>query len=171
MLDVANPSLWLLLVAIPSGLAVAYTDLRDMKIYNVVVYATVAGAIVLGLLILPISEVLWRALNGVIAFAVTWLLFQLGRMGGGDAKYIPAMVPFFAPVGGLNVSLAVFTVSATFLAAFFTHRILKRAGWGEKMCAHWASWHTNRFPGGLALGPALIFYLILHGALVAYGRL
>ena len=171
MFEVANPSLWLLLVAVPSGLAVAYTDLRDMKIYNIVVYATIAGAIVVGLMVLPISDFLWRALNGVIAFAITWLLFQIGRMGGGDAKYIPVMVPFFAPLGGLNLSLSIFVASSTFLAAFFTHRFIKRAGWGEKVCPHWQSWHTNRFPGGLALGPALIFYLIVHAILVGYGRL
>jgi prepilin peptidase CpaA len=44
---------WFLIVAVPVGLWVAYTDLSRMKITNAAVLALFAGYVVLGLFALP----------------------------------------------------------------------------------------------------------------------
>ena len=55
----ASAAWWFLLIAVPVGLWVAYTDLSRMKITNAAVVALFAGYAVLGLLALPLQTYLW----------------------------------------------------------------------------------------------------------------
>lgn len=149
-------AMWLLLFATPVALFVAWSDLRTMRIPNLAVLALLAVYTVVGALTLPISVWAWSWLHFVVVLVIGFALSLTGSFGAGDAKFTAAMAPFVT-LGDLRLFLVL--LSAAVLAAFVAHRTLRAITPVRRATPDWASWSSTAFPFGLALGPALIFYL------------
>ena len=156
----AFAALWLLIFSTPIALYVAWSDLRAMRIPNLSVVALVVVYGVVGAITLPLSVWAWSWLHFAVVLVVGFVLSLTGGFGAGDAKFAAAMAPFVA-LGDLRLFLVLF--SAVVLAAFIAHRILRAIPAMRRATPDWASWERKEFPFGLALGPALIFYLGLAG--------
>ncbi|MFV2003104.1 MAG: prepilin peptidase [Paracoccaceae bacterium] len=156
-----SSALWFLPFAVPICIWVALSDMRTMKIPNTAVLALTAVFFVVALVALPLDEIPWRALQLVVVLAVGFGLNMISEIGAGDAKFAAAMAPFIAP-GDFQIMLYIF--AGVLMAAFVTHRIARRVAALRAMAPGWASWTSKKFPMGLALGGALIFYLAI-GAL------
>jgi prepilin peptidase CpaA len=149
---------WFLPFVVPICLYVMYTDLSRMKITNTANLALLAVFVVIGLIVLPFEDYLWRLAGMLLVLIVGIVLNAVGVMGAGDSKFIAAAAPFVA-LGDLMVLASLFV--AALLAALVIHRTV-RATPLRRLAPHWASWEQGKkFPMGLALGPTLILYLVL----------
>ena len=159
MSQTAHAAWWFLPFVLPLCLYVSYTDLARMKITNKAVMALVAVYVLIGPIALPSWEVYFWGFAYMIAVLLAGMVLNpIGAMRAGDAKFIAAAAPYIAP-GDIGLLISVLT--GVTLAAFATHR-LARATSLRDLAPDWVSWHQgNRFPMGLALGPALALYLCL----------
>ncbi|WP_461470491.1 A24 family peptidase [Pararhodobacter sp.] len=158
MTQSALAGLWFLVFAAPVCLYVAWSDLRTMRIPNLSVLALIAVYAVVGPFVLPLSDWGWSWVHFVAVLLVGFVLSLTGGFGAGDAKFAAAMAPFVA-LGDLRLFLVL--LSAVVIAAFVAHRLLRAIPAVRRATPDWASWQRKEFPFGLALGPALIFYLFL----------
>lgn len=158
MTQSAHAALWLLIFATPICLFVAWSDLRAMRIPNLAVLALVAVYAVVGVLTLPVEAWTWSWLHFGVVLVVGFVLSLTGGFGAGDAKFLAAMAPFVA-LGDLRLFLVL--LGAVVIAALIAHRLLRAIPAIRRATPDWASWERKEFPFGLALGPALIFYLVL----------
>lgn len=154
----ASAALWLLVGATPIALYAALSDLRHMKIPNMSVLALMAVFFVIGLITLPLSDWAWAWLHFVVVLVIGFVLSMTGGFGAGDAKFAAAMAPFIALA---DLRLFLVLLSAVTIAAFIAHRVFRAIPAVTQATPGWASWEHKGFPFGLALGPALIFYLAL----------
>jgi prepilin peptidase CpaA len=77
-------------------LATFLTDLITMRIFNVLNAMILGSFLVFALLLQMPAIALAQALGtGLIGFAVGYALFALRVMGGGDVKFIAAVLPWF----------------------------------------------------------------------------
>ena len=151
-------ALALLPPALVIGLWVAWSDVSSMTIPNRAVLALVGCFLLIGPLVMPLSEVGLRLAALAVVLLVGFVLSALGALGAGDAKYLAAMAPFVArPDAGLFCMMLAFAM----LAAFVTHRLLRALPPVRRATPGWTSWTATKFPLGLALGPALAFYLAI----------
>ena len=128
-----------------------------MTIPNWVSIALVAAFIVLGLLVLPLSEVGWRLVAGLALLVLGFVLNAIGQMGGGDAKLIAASAPYVA-FADVAPALAIF--SLTIFATLVLHRIARAIPAVRRATPDWASWEAGRkFPMGISIAGALVVYL------------
>ena len=149
---------WFLIAALPVSLYVAFMDMKALRIPNPAVYVLALGFVVLGLIALPFTDYLWRFAHLAVALVLGMVLNALRVLGAGDAKFIAAAAPYVA-VGDLRLML--FIAPAAFVAAFVFHRLLKHSPF-RRLTPDWVSWTSGkRFPMGLALGAALVAYLVL----------
>ncbi len=153
----ASQALWFLPFAVPIGIWVAWNDVKFMKIPNKAVYALTLVFLVVGLIAVPLAEYPWRLLQLVVVLVVGFLMNMVGMIGAGDAKFAAAMAPFIPLADARPFA---FLFGAVLLAAYVTHRAF-RAIPAMQRATDWKSFAIQDFPMGLALGPALIFYLIL----------
>lgn len=160
----AFAAFWLLLPALPIAAWVVWSDLRSMRIPNKAVLALIIVYAVVGVFTLPFSVWAWSWLHLLLVLVVGFLLTLTGGFGAGDAKFAAAMAPFVA-LGDLQMFLAL--LAAIILASFITHRLARRIPALRRATPDWESWQRREFPMGLALGPALIIYLVLASL---YGR-
>ncbi len=150
-------ALWFLPFALPISIWVAWNDMKFMKIPNKAVVALTIVFLVIGLIALPFEDYAWRWLHLVVVLVIGFLMNMIGGVGAGDAKFAAAMAPFVA-LGDLRMFLFLF--AAVVLAAVVTHRAFKRSDAFRAKTPDWMSWTRSDFPMGLALGGALIFYLV-----------
>ena len=157
-----SAALWFLLPAAPICLWAAWSDLATMKIPNRAVLALAGVFAVVGLFVLPLPDYAWRWVALAVVLLAGFVLSSLGLLGAGDAKFAAAMAPFVAlPDAGRFLML----LAAVTIAAFVLHRTARAMPAVRARTDHWVSWTRGRqFPMGLALGPALIFYLALAAA-------
>lgn len=158
MTQSAHAALWLLAFAGPISLIVAWTDLTTMRIPNKAVLALMIGYAIVGALTLPLAVWGWSWLNFAVVLVVGFVLSMTGGFGAGDAKFAAAMAPFVA-LGDMRLFLVL--LSAVAIAAFIVHRLLRAIPAVRRATPGWVSWERAEFPFGLALGPTLIFYLVL----------
>lgn len=154
----AQAALWFLIFATPIALWVVWSDLRVMRIPNKAVLALLSVFAVVGFFVLPLGQWGWAWLHFAVVLVIGFLLSLTGGFGAGDAKFAAAMAPFVA-LGDLRLFLAL--LGAVVISAFIAHRLLRRVGAIRRLTPEWESWQRKEFPMGLALGPALIFYLAL----------
>ena len=154
----AQAALWFLIFATPIALWVVWSDLRAMRIPNMAVLTLLAVFAVVGFFVLPLEQWGWAWLHFAVVLVIGFLLSLTGGFGAGDAKFAAAMAPFVA-LGDLRLFLAL--LGAVVISAFIAHRLLRRVGAIRRLTPEWESWQRKEFPMGLALGPALIFYLAL----------
>ncbi|WP_127109431.1 A24 family peptidase [Pararhodobacter zhoushanensis] len=160
----APAALWLLIFSTPVALYVAWSDLKAMRIPNLAVLALVAVYAVVGALTLPFVDWAWSWLHLVVVLVIGFVLSLTGGFGAGDAKFAAAMAPFIA-LGDVRSFLVL--LCAVSIAALVVHRVMRVIPAIRRATPDWASWERREFPYGLALGPALIFYLALasmHGS-------
>lgn len=149
---------WFLLIALPVGFFVAFSDLSRMKIPNVAVGALLLGYVVVGVVVLPFPTYLWGLVHVAVMMVVGILLNAAGVMGAGDAKFIAAASAYIQTPDSITI-MALFAMSL--LAGYATHRIA-RASPLRAQVPHWESWDTGRrFPMGFPLAMTLIGYLFL----------
>lgn len=81
---------------LPLLLAVALVDMRHLRIPDILTIAAVAGFVALSPALSP-DEIIARLVAGFASFAICFFLFSVRAMGGGDAKFIPALVLWIPP--------------------------------------------------------------------------
>ena len=147
---------WFLIVAVPVGLWVAYTDLSRMKITNAAVLALFAGYVVLGFFALPREAYLWGYVHMIVVLVIGVALNAVGAVGAGDAKFAAAAAPIIA-TGDIAPLLYLF--SLCLLGGWAIHRISRMPPL-RRLAPEWASWTSGRrFPMGLPLAMTLLAYL------------
>lgn len=157
-------ALWFLLPALPLCLYVCYTDLSSLRIRNHAVVALFAAFALIGPFVLPLDAYLWRYSHLALILVAGFALNAAGALGAGDAKFAAAAAPF-VHLGDLRLMLALF--AGCLLAGVAAHRGARALG-AARLAPGWASWTSgSRFPMGLPLAGALLFYLCLG---VFYGR-
>ncbi len=154
----AQAALAFLPFVIPVCLWVAWSDMARMKIPNKAVLALVGVYLVVGPVALPVELWVQGWLHLAVVLAVGFVLNMLGALGAGDAKFAAAAAPF---VAFADAGVLLFLLAATLLAALATHRLARAIPALRESTSHWESWRSPKFPMGLALAPALLFYLIL----------
>jgi prepilin peptidase CpaA len=153
-----DAALWFLISTLPIALWVAWSDMATMKIPNKAVVALTLVYAVVGVLVLPLPEYLWRWTHLVVVLVIGFLLNLTGGVGAGDAKFAAAMAPFFALSDWLFV-LILFSI--VLMAAFLTHRGARRIPAIRRAFPTWESWTRKDFPMGLALSGTLLAYFVL----------
>jgi prepilin peptidase CpaA len=150
-------ALWFLVPALPVCLWAAWSDMATMKIPNKAVLALIGVFAVVGVVALPLADYGWRWAHLAVVLVAGFILSSARLLGAGDAKFAAAMAPFVAlPDAGRFLLL----LAGVTIAAFVLHRTARAMPALRARTAHWESWTRGRqFPMGLALGPALIFYL------------
>ncbi len=152
----ASAAWWFLIVAVPVGFWVAYTDLSRMKITNVAVVALFLGYAVLGYFALPLEAYLWGYVHLIVVLIIGVALNAMGGVGAGDAKFAAAAAPMIA-VGDIGPLLYIFALCL--LGGWAIHRIARRTPL-RRLAPDWASWTSGRrFPMGLPLAMTLVAYL------------
>lgn len=151
-------ALWFLPFVLPIALWVALSDMKWMKIHNKSVLALCSVYLIIGLLALPFEMWIWGWVHLVVVLVIGFILSLTGMVGAGDAKFAAAMAPFIA-LGDLSLFLPLLGVVA--LTGLVAHRALRRVPAIRRAAPGWESWERRDFPMGLALGPALAFYLII----------
>jgi len=151
----------MLLVA-PLLVAVAYYDLRYMRIPNII------SLIALGLFVVTVplvstDELLLRVAAGAVILAVGLVLFGLRLLGGGDLKILAVLMLFIPSQTWTEFGWAL--SAAVLLGASFIV-LLRSAPWLAE-----TSWVTIRargqFPLGLSIALAGLFHPFLVNALAS----
>lgn len=154
-----SQALWFLPFILPLCVFVAWSDMKFMRIPNKSVLTLLGIFAVVGLLALPLGEYAWRWVNMLVVLGIGFAVASAGLVGAGDAKFAAAMAPF---VAAQDAFLMIVVFSAVLLAAFATHRLAKLVPVIRRATPDWESWSRKRdFPMGLALGGALIVYLLI----------
>lgn len=150
-----------ILVLSPLLVAVAYFDLRFLRIPNRLVMIALA-VFVLTAPMVAAPELGTRILAAVLVFGMTSTAFFLRYLGGGDVKMMTALM-LFVPTSGLTVFAYVFSVSMM-LAVLITVTIQ------SPMVAHRMRWvstsNKGALPAGLCIamsGISLPYVLLLMG--------
>ncbi len=150
-------ALWFLPFVLPVAIWVAWSDMARMKIPNKAVGALLLIFLAVGLAALPFAVWKWRLLHFLVVLVVGFAVSSMGLVGAGDAKFAAAMAPFIA-LG--DIALFLYLLGAAVVAAFVIHRLARRLAFVRARFPDWESWERSDFPMGLALAPALIFYLL-----------
>ena len=112
-----------LVVTLPIGILVTWSDLKRLKIPNILPIALFAIFVVVAPFVLPMNEYLFSLLYGFIALLLGVAIHALGIMPGGDLKYIAAIVPF-VNTGDLMIFFMFVALSS--LTAVLTHILFGR---------------------------------------------
>lgn len=122
----------LLMALVPVVVASAIADLRHLRIPNTHVLIALGLFVLAGPLTLSWAELSPRLLAAGITFALCFVLFAAGVIGGGDAKMMPVIL-LFIPSPGLVDFLRVFAIAlgAVSLGALVVQRVpyFRRLGW------------------------------------------
>ena len=151
--------IWVVFLVLTTPLCIwaAWSDLKFLKIPNILSILLGLVFVVSGIFLLPLDEYLWRLLIGVAAVLVGFLIYLSGLIGGGDIKLFAAMLPFITPN---ELYAFTFLVSITALSGVAAHRVVGKLGLAP---AGWKSWEGGKkYPLGLSLAGALIFYFLIH---------
>lgn len=141
-------------LTLPICIWAAWSDLKFLKIPNILSVVLALLFIILGPFVLPFDDYVGRIIVGLIALAVGFLIHFTGLVGGGDLKLIAAMLPFIARE---DLVAFAFVVSIMTLAGVAAHRTIGKLGYAPE---GWKSWEGHRkYPFGYSLAGAFIFYL------------
>ncbi len=157
----SKAAMWFLPFVVPIGLWVAYSDMKMMKIQNKAVLALGLVFVIVGLFVLDWPSYWDGWINGVVVLGIGFVIASLNLVGAGDAKFAAAMAPFVVARDFMELMI-LFAVIV--FVAFVLHRLMRVTGIGARIAPDWQSWTDKDFPMGLALGPALIIYLIFGAA-------
>ncbi|MEM9231253.1 MAG: prepilin peptidase [Pseudomonadota bacterium] len=148
-------------LTLPFSLWVAWSDLKFMRISNRLNIVLFCVFLVAGMIFLPLDDYGLRIAIAVAALVIGFIANMLGVMGGGDAKYIAAFIPFIAPEALYEF---LFIMSMCLLTAVLVHRLARATPAVRRYTPDWVSWQPGmRFPMGLGLSGGLSFYLAIVG--------
>ncbi|WP_242649927.1 prepilin peptidase [Yoonia litorea] len=154
----AEAAIWFLPAVLPITLYIAWNDMRAMKITNRSVIVLALPFVILGPFAFGLEMYLWQWLHFPVMLAIGMLFWAAGAMGGGDAKMIAVMAPYFV-LGDLTLVMIIFAL--VLVASLAVHSLFRFTGL-RNFAPEWKSWHAGRyFPKGLPLGMTLTFYLAL----------
>lgn len=143
---------------LPLVLIAAVTDLRALRIPNAIVYAALA-LFVVTLPLVPYAEALGRAMVAAACFLICFFIYHLRMIGGGDAKFLPAVI-LFVPVGDVAAFMYCFSFGlALGIASLSIARTLVQ---DPELVNGWTSLARPRtFPVGYAIAIAALTYASL----------
>ena len=99
----------------------ALSDMISMTIANRVSLILVGAFFLLAILTgMPLTEMGWHLAAGIAVLSVTFALFAIGGMGGGDAKLMAASAVWF----GLNMPLIEYLMTSAVLGGALTLALL-----------------------------------------------
>lgn len=154
----AQTALWFLPAIVPIALYIAWNDMRVMKITNGSVIVLGLPFVVLGPFAFGIETYFWQWLHFPVVLAICMLLWAGRVMGGGDAKMIAVMSPYFLREDALLI-MVIF--AASLIAALVVHSLFRFSPL-KNFAPDWKSWHAGRyFPKGLPLSMTLVLYLAM----------
>lgn len=133
----------------PVLLAVAYFDLRFMRIPNLVSLIALALFLVCALAFPP-SDLPIRLVGAFAVLAAGFLAFAFRMIGGGDVKFLSALM-LFIPTSALLLFANIFSAALLMgiVLIFGLRRIPSSRAWG------WKSFDgTNKLPMGLSIALA-----------------
>ena len=140
----------------------AVSDMLSMTISNrVPVILVVSFAVIAPLTGVEWTTFGWHLAAGAIVLAVTFALFAIGGMGGGDAKLLAASAVWL----GLDITLMQYLVYASIIGGaltiailYFRNSVIADVAGGNTFLRHFADRKAG-IPYGIALGIAgLIVY-------------
>lgn len=138
-----------LLTLSPVLVAVAISDLRFLRIPNLLVLSALGVFLCAGFF-LPITEVGLRVASAFVVFAVGFVAFAFGKIGGGDVKMTAALV-LFVPSGSLTTFGYSFC-AATLVGVGISLWMQSRA---SAQNSTWAACRADgKFPMGLSIALA-----------------
>ena len=153
----AATALWFLPAVIPLAIYIAWNDMRAMTISNKSLVVLLAVFALLGPFAFGFPAYFWQWLHFPVVLAVCMALWSLRAMGGGDAKMIAVMAPFFVVDDSILI-LRIF--AASLLGALAMHSLFRLTPL-RNLAPDWQSWSAGRyFPKGLPLGMTLVLYLL-----------
>lgn len=165
----ATTAYWLLPAVIPLAIYIAWNDMRTMKITNRSMLVLFGVFVVVGPFAFGFPAYFYQLLHGPVVLVVGMALWSLRLMGGGDAKMLAAMAPFFV-TSDWYLILVVFTASC--IGAVVTHSLFRFTPL-RNLAPDWKSWTADQgnlrggilglnmgFPKGLALSMTIVFYLL-----------
>ncbi len=138
-----------LLILAPVLLAVAWSDLRHMRIPNTLSIIALV-LFVLSAIVLPPPDIVVRVVVAAVVFAIGFAGFSLGLWGGGDVKILAALL-LFIPVTTLQLFCYVFSASmlAGICVILGLRRIPAVEGLGWKSVSG-----STKFPMGISIATA-----------------
>lgn len=145
-----------MLLLAPILVAVAYFDLRFMRIPNSLTLITL-GIFAVVVLLSPPADLWLRLGIAGLVFALGCVAFAFRLIGGGDVKILSALM-LAVPVNGIAVFANVFSASmiAGIVVVLTLRRIPQSTSWGWKSFAG-----SKKFPMGLSIAMAgLAFPLV-----------
>ena len=157
----ADYALIAFLVATPIALMVIISDLKTMTIPN---WLTGGAFVIFAALVfwgLNLDDALTRLMGARIVLVVSFILFAIGGLGGGDAKAATGFALLVAPV---DAGFVLMTLAVTGLLGIGVVMLLRRTPLAAGSWKMWAE--PKRFPYGLTLGVTLIIYTALVAFLV-----
>lgn len=149
------------MVATPVALAVIVSDLKTMTIPN---WMTGGAFVIFAALVfagLDMETALTRLMGAGVVLIVSFILFAVGGLGGGDAKAATAFALLVAPIDAGFVLMALAVNGLLGIGVLY---LLRRTSLAEGDWKMWAE--PKRFPYGLTLGVTLILYTALVAFIV-----
>lgn len=166
----ATAAYWFLPAVIPLALYISWNDMRSMKITNQSMMALLIVFVVLGPFAFGLPAYFWQFLHFPIVLVVGMALWSLRLVGGGDAKMIAVMAPYFV-TEDLYFVAQLFVACA--LGALAVHSLFRYTPL-RNLAPDWKSWEAKgdhlrggilglnqAFPKGLVLSMTLLFYLLI----------
>lgn len=143
--------------------------MRFMKITNQSLLVLLIAFVAIGPFAFGFPDYFWQLLHFPVVLVVCMALWSLRIMGGGDAKMIAVMAPFFVME---DIDLILRLAAACALGAVTVHSIFRFTAL-HKLAPHWESWTAGKgnlrglipgldigFPKGFSFSMTLLFYLI-----------
>ena len=143
-------------VVVPLMLLTIWFDLKQMRIPNKLTLTVVAAFLLVGVVFLTPQALAFRVLAALIVLTIGFVLYNFGRIGGGDIKMIAAGA-LFVPVE--DAGFVMMMLSALLIlglgALLVTRRLVP-----AHVAANWKALdRKSRYPMGLSIALTLIAYL------------
>lgn len=151
-------NLILLLVALPFSVWATWMDFKFMRLPNKMNLIIAAIFVVLGVFMFPLSEYFLRLGIALAVLIVGMGLMLLRMIGGGDVKYLAAILPYISPD---QMPEFVILLSSAMLMAFGMHQLVKAIPMLRNSVPDWKSWTSKKFPMGFAISGAWVLMLAM----------
>lgn len=107
---------------IAAGVVASWGDLFQRRIPNWLCAVTAIAGLALGLVIGGLPLLGWQTLHAAIALMAGMLLFRIGLVGGGDAKFYAAVAAWFPLAVAPRLLMSVALSGLALLVVWFVYR-------------------------------------------------
>ncbi len=116
------------IIAVAGTIVASYTDIKKGLIYDFITLPMIAAAVVLNVFESNFEGFLF----GGIVFAIGYIFYYTGKIGGGDVKLYTAITMLLPRMGGSILILNAFIFSGlaalVFIPTYYTLKYLKKTG-------------------------------------------